>query len=280
MPEVPQQIQDKLAHFELDASSPRSPSGPQFPESMRSSEISNRASYNNHDAAPPQTQSFGAVNPILQNNRSNGREPSGKRPDEVQGVAEQPSFSPFPQIRNRPPNVPPSDGEKEAILENAREAVLHSNDPEMQLTWAQDAIGYVEIAKENEARMSELQNSRSRTPRIEHQLRVDAINVVTFLADQHHPKAEFLRGTWLEFGKLGFRMDKKEAYWCYSRAAQGGYIRAEYRIGMQFENSNDALNAIKHFSLGLAGHDSASNYVCSDTHFGSMKKANDHSGWG
>ncbi|MCJ1382199.1 hypothetical protein MMC17_005311 [Xylographa soralifera] len=260
MPEVPQQIQDNLAHFELDASSPRSPSGPHFPELMHPSQISNRASHNNNDGAPPRTQSSGAGNPKLQNNGSNRREPSGRRLSDPQGVADQPSFSPFPQLRNRPPNVPPSDGEKEAILENAREAVLHSNDPEMQLTWAQDALSYVEIAMGNEARMSELQDSRSRTPRIEHQLRVDAVNVVTFLADQHHPKAEFLRGTWLEFGKLGFRMDKKEAYRCYSRAAQGGYIRAEYRIGMQFENSNDAVNAIKHFSLGLTGHDSASNY--------------------
>ncbi|MCJ1437204.1 hypothetical protein MMC27_006590 [Xylographa pallens] len=260
MPEVPQQIQDNLAHFELDASSPRSPSGPQLPKLMPSSQVSNRASYNNHDAAPPRTQSSGAGNPRTQNNGSHRRESSDQRPIEPQGVVDQPSFSPFPQIRNRPPNVPPSDGEKEAILENAREAVLHSNDPEMQLTWAQDALSFVEIAMGNEARMSELQNSRSRTPRIEHQLRVDAVNVVTFLADQHHPRAEFIRGTWLEFGKLGFRMDKKEAYRCYSRAAQGGYSRAEYRIGMQFENSNDAVNAIKHFSLGLVGRDSASSY--------------------
>ncbi|MCJ1285067.1 hypothetical protein MMC26_004405 [Xylographa opegraphella] len=258
MPEVPQQIQDNLAHFELDASSPQSPSGPHLLESMHSSQIG--ASYSNSDAAPPRTQSSGPARSRFQNNGPSGREPNGQRPHEPQDVVDQPSFSPFPQLRNRPPNVPPSDGEKEAILENAREAVLHSNDPEMQLTWAQDALSYVEIAMGNEARMSELRSSRSRTPRIEHQLRVDAVNIVTFLADQHHPKAEFLRGMWLEFGKLGFRMDKKEAYRCYSRAAQGGYIRAEYRIGMQFENSNDAVNAIKHFSLGLVGHDSASNY--------------------
>ncbi|MCJ1388969.1 hypothetical protein MMC18_001821 [Xylographa bjoerkii] len=260
MPEVPQQIQDNLAHFELDASSPRSPSGPQPADLMPPSQISERASYTNHDAAPPPIQPSGARTSKLKNNGPNPRDTRGQRPSEPASIADQPSFSPFPQIRNRPPNVPPSDGEKEAILENAREAVLHSNDAEMQLTWAQDALSYVEIAMGNEARMSELQSSRSRTPRIEHQLRVDAVNVVTFLADQHHPKAEFLRGTWLEFGKFGFRMDKKEAYRCYLRAAQGGYSRAEYRMGMQFENSNDLVNAIKHFSLGLAGHDSASNY--------------------
>ncbi|MCJ1399340.1 hypothetical protein MMC11_002542 [Xylographa trunciseda] len=260
MPEVPQQIQDNLAHFELDASSPRSPSGPQLPALMHPSQINNRVSYSSHDKAPPPTQPSANGIPKPQNYGPSARDTRGQRPCETLDAGEQPSFSPFPQIRNRPPNVPPSDGEKEAILENAREAVLHSNDPEMQLTWAQDALSYVEIAMGNEARMSELQSSRSRTPRIEHQLRVDAVSIVAFLAEQHHPKAEFLRGTWLEFGKFGMRMDKKEAYRCYSRAAQGGYVRAEYRMGMQFENSNDIVNAIKHFSLGLAGHDSASNY--------------------
>ena len=55
-------------------------------------------------------------------------------------------------------------------------------------------------------------------------------------------------------------MDKKEAFRCYQRAAQKGYVRAEYRMGMQFESSNDPEKAIKHYQLGLEGGDSASNY--------------------
>ena len=110
---------------------------------------------------------------------------------------EEPSFSPFPPLRKRPVNVPPSDEEKEGILEKARVPVLNSNDPEMQLTWAQDALIYVEIALQNEARVSENQAARSQTPHVEHQLRTDAVSIVSFLADQHHPKAEFLKGMWL-----------------------------------------------------------------------------------
>ena len=174
---------------------------------------------------------------------------------------EQPTFSPFPPLRNRPANVPPSDEEKEETLESARIPVLNSNDPEMQLSWAQDTLVYVEVAAQNEARVSEYQEKRARTPHIEHQLRVDAINVVSFLADQHHPKAEFIKGMWLEFGKFNFRIDKKEAFRCYQRAAQKGYARAEYRIGMQFESYNDPEKAIQHYSLGLQAGDSASHYV-------------------
>jgi len=176
-------------------------------------------------------------------------------------VVDQPTFSPFPSLRRRPANVPPSDEEKERILEAARAQVLNSDDPELQLSWAQDTLAYVEIASQNETRVSENQAARPQTPHTEHQLREDAINVVSFLAEQHHPKAEFMKGMWLEFGKFGFRMDKKEAFKCYQRASQRGYARAEYRMGMQFESSNEPIKAIKHYTLGVQAGDTASNYV-------------------
>lgn len=173
---------------------------------------------------------------------------------------ELPNFSPFPTLQSPPPNIPPTDEAKEATLEAAREAVLASNDPEVQLVWAQDALAYVEIAMANEQRVSATQPPRSQTPRIEHALREDAMKVVSFLADQQHPKAEFLRGMWLEFGKFGQRIDKKEAFLCYSRASERGYARAFYRIGTQFESSNDALKAVKYYQRGVDAGDSASCY--------------------
>lgn len=175
-------------------------------------------------------------------------------------AADAPNFSPFPKIINRPQNVPPSDDEKEQTLEAARLPVLNSNDPEMQLAWAQDALSHVDAAQLHELRISETQGARPSTPQIEHQLRVDAMNVVQFLADQHHPKAMFMRGMWLEFGKFGLRADKKEAFRCYSRAAGKGYARAEYRMGMQFEQSNDPIRALQHYKNGADQGDSASNY--------------------
>ncbi len=173
---------------------------------------------------------------------------------------ELPNFSPFPVLHNPPPNIPPTDEQKEATLEAAREAVLASNDPEVQLIWAQDALAYVDIAMANENRVSATQPSRSQTPRIEHALREDAMKVVSFLAEQQHPKAEFLRGMWLEFGKFKQRVDKREAFLCYSRASDRGYARALYRIGMQFESSNDILKAIKYYQRGVDAGDSASCY--------------------
>lgn len=177
-------------------------------------------------------------------------------------TSEIPHLSPFPKLTNPPPNVPPSDEELEATLENARSLVLNSNDPEMQLAWAADALIYVGVCGDNEERNAQIkpQSARPATPRIEHQLKTDAMNIVTFLADQHHPKAEFLRGMWLEWGRYGQREDKKEAFRCYSRAADRGYARAEYRIGMLYESYNDPVKALRHYHRGVEAADAASCY--------------------
>ena len=175
---------------------------------------------------------------------------------------DEPHLSAFPKLNNPPPNVPPSDEELERTLENARQLVLTSNDPEMQLAWAADALVYVGVCADNEERISAAKPTfaRSSTPRVEHQLKVDAMNIVTFLADQHHPKAEFLRGMWLEWGRFGQREDKREAFRCYSRAADRGYARAEYRIGMLYESYNDPIKALRHYHRGVDAGDAASCY--------------------
>lgn len=173
---------------------------------------------------------------------------------------EEPHFSPFPRLINPGQNVPPNFEEKELAVEQSRVDVLSSNDPELQLTWAYDALNHVEISLAHLARTSP-EGIRPDTPELEHQIKTDAINVVSFMAQQHHPRAEFMKGNWLEFGKFGFRVDKKEAFKCYSRSAERGYARSEYRMGMQFENSGEPMKAIKHYTQGAAMGDSASNYV-------------------
>jgi TPR repeat protein len=254
-PEVPENIQNNLANLELaDTSTGRAsaqshnqnpstlptqqPTSP--PKEQQRQPTQNRTSYTsyhyNRDQAPKlELPKFGDT------------------PD-------MPNFSPFPPI-NAKPNVPPSDEEKEQILENARIPVLNSNDPEMQLAWAQDVLAYVATSQLYEERLAQTQARRPSTPQIEHQLRVDAMNIVNFLAEQHHPKAEFMKGMWLEFGNFAVRQDKREAFRSYARAAEGGYHRAEYRMGMQFEQNGDPVKALIHYQRGAEAGDAASNYV-------------------
>lgn len=245
MPEIPESMQDNIAHLERQAPPTASLHNPHFPE--RASSYAMTPSATDAPSIEAQSQDF------LDYYASS---------DSYELAPSASDISPFPVLRNPPPNVPPTDEDREANLERARLAVLSSNDPEMQLAWAQDALAYVEIAMQNEARLSLIQPPRPQTPVVELQLKSDAMNIVNFLADQYHPKAEFIRGTWLEFGKFGYRMDKKEAFLCYSRASEKGYPRAEYRMGMQFENSNEPEKAIKYYEKGVALGDSASYYVC------------------
>lgn len=172
---------------------------------------------------------------------------------------EEPTNSPFPRVKGD--NIPPTDKEKEEILYNAREHVLHSTNVNMQLTWARDSLNYVETAADVRARdKADTYGARPATPLVEHELRIDAMNIVRYLADQSHPEAIFMRAKWEEFGKFGERQDKKNAFREYSRAAQQGWGRAEYRMGMLFETSSDFDKAIFHYQNGEMLGDSAAKY--------------------
>jgi len=254
-PEVPEKIQDNIAHLELEAAPVNRLSGLQSPSPIDGKLGVLPASFQSRNSS-----NYSVLSVTVQGQGHQIPFQAFDQKIQYTDVLDQPTFSPFPPLRKRPANVPPSDEEKEGILESARRPVLTSDDPEMQLSWAQDTLAWVEIASQNEAKISENQAARAQTPHIEYQLRIDAVSVVSFLADQHHPKATFMKGMWLEFGKFGFRLDKQEAFRCFQRAAQRGYARAEYRMGMQFEQYSEPDKAIKHYRLGVDAGDSASNY--------------------
>lgn len=183
--------------------------------------------------------------------------PYQAKPTTMSRSSDAPSFSPFPKVKGD--NIPPSDEEKEEILWNAREHVLHSNNVSMQLSWARDTLAWVEIVQD--AAVRELSGQpRPATPKVEHSLKMDAVNIIEYLSSQDHPEALFMKSKWLEFGKFGVRQDKKEAFSGYKRAAALGFPRAEYRMGMLFESSNDYSSAIEHYYSGLRQKDSAASY--------------------
>ncbi|KAF2459371.1 hypothetical protein BDY21DRAFT_384618 [Lineolata rhizophorae] len=266
MADMPENMQEGVARLELEADTgrrdtipPQTPAKDNTYSSQRQNSFSQAPQNNPYENPPPQHLSNASR--YSSYGSSTADTPAQSRTyQQIAQAPDFPHFSPFPKLAHRGPNVPESDDEREAVLENARTPVLNSNDPEMQLAWAQDALTYVDAAMLYEQRISETQPPRPGTPQVEHQLRVDAMNIVQFLADQHHPKAEFMRGMWLEFGKFGLRIDKREAFRCYSRAADKGYARAEYRIGMQYEQSNDPVKALQHYKRGSDAGDSASNY--------------------
>lgn len=172
---------------------------------------------------------------------------------------EAPGDSPFPRVKGE--NIPPTDKEKEEILYNARTHVLHSNNVNMQLTWARDSLNYVDTAADVRAKESlSSYGARPQTPVVEHELKLDAMSIVKFLVEQGHPEAIFMKAKWDEFGKFGERQDKKAAFMGYRQAAEQGWARAEYRMGMLYEHSNDVDKAIQHYYNGEQLGDSAAMY--------------------
>ncbi|EEU40993.1 uncharacterized protein NECHADRAFT_99311 [Fusarium vanettenii 77-13-4] len=151
-------------------------------------------------------------------------------------------------------NIPPSDDEKEAILENARKHILHSNDREMQLVWARDVLVWAMTAEKVRCREPEPQPMAD----TERQLRTSALDIMEFLAQQDHPEALYHEGKWLELGQFGRAVDIEQALDRYRRAADGGSGRAHYRLGKLYQREwDDWETALKHYEKGEGMGDTA-----------------------
>ncbi|KAL2751908.1 hypothetical protein ACRALDRAFT_1053245 [Sodiomyces alcalophilus JCM 7366] len=256
-PQVPQNMQDDLQRMELEARENTSRPAANDPTSPTTAAHNDQLNGQSPPSAIVTDTSKGGNNA----GQVGSAAPLYTQPKAssatMTSASDTPSFSPFPKVKGD--NIPPSDEEKEEILWNAREHVLHSNNVAMQLAWARDTLAWIDIVQEAASRNPD-GPPRPHTPHIEHTLRVDAVNIVDYLASQEHPEALFIKAKWHEFGKFGVRQDKKEAYAGYKRAAGLGYGRAEYRMGMLFESSNDFGKAIEHYYAGLRCKDSAAAY--------------------
>ncbi|RFU78986.1 chitin synthase activator [Trichoderma arundinaceum] len=252
-PQVPQNMQEDLQRMELEAREiePRSHDSGIYNRSREPSlstytgQTPDKSYTTAPTAAEPDSRAYGQIH--------GGRT---RLPDTMDDDA--PSFSPFPKVVGD--NVPPADEEKEKILWKARNHVLHSQNVNMQITWARDVLNWAEISTDAANREAAEGGNRPPTPRKEHELRNDAINIVRYLAEQEHPDALYLRAKWLEFGKFGERVDKREAYTGYKKASDLGNTRSVYRMGMLFEQSNDMSKAKEYYYKGLSLKDSAALY--------------------
>ena len=267
MPEVPQNMQEDLQRMELEAREVDSRGrNPTATGAAPSAQITRHPAGDEFTKYVQMRAAIGAAQE-REDLLTVVRFPSSFKPfvahaDAVSTAMDAPSFSPFPNVKGE--NIPPSDEEKGEILWSAREHVLNSNNVPMQISWARDTLMWVEISAERQERDLKRDGSKNRdrpqTPKLEHELRLDAINIIEYLAQQGHPEATFMKAKWQEFGKFGQRENKKDAYLGYKRAADAGYGRAEYRMGMLYENSNDTEKALLHYNQGVQCQDSASYY--------------------
>lgn len=144
-------------------------------------------------------------------------------------------------------NIPRSDDEQGAVLENAREHVLHSKNISMQISWARDVLTWAMTAEK--VRRRELDTQA--VPDTEQQLRTDALNIFEHLAQQGHPEALYYEGKWLELGQFGRAVDIEQALDKYRQAADAGSTRSHYRLGKLYQQKwDDWETALKHYEKG------------------------------
>ncbi|KAF2806251.1 HCP-like protein [Mytilinidion resinicola] len=169
--------------------------------------------------------------------------------------------SSFPKLSDpAPSNVPPTDEEKGRYIERAREPVLNSDDADTQLAWASDALSWLAVCYALERAVCDTKDPSFKSSVEGSELEVDAKNIIGFLVEQGHPRANFEKGKWLEFGQFGHRIDKRSAFRLYRDALSGGYMRAAYRMGMMYETSNDSTKAIEYYEKGSKEDDAACCY--------------------
>ncbi|KAL1887953.1 hypothetical protein Cpir12675_006358 [Ceratocystis pirilliformis] len=238
MPEVPQNMQNDLQRMELEAGGISAPTSPP---------ISGNGAKTPYQSMTSPGILSPAKQPVLEPSNSSS------------ALNDMPNFSPFPKVKGD--NLPIGDDEMESTLWNQKDSVLNSQDVQRQIDWSKNVLTWADMSSES-AKREPLDPIRSSTPRIEHELRIASVNIINYLADQGHPEALFIRSKWLEFGKFGMRLDKREAFNGYRSSAELGFIRSEYRMGMFYETSPsaDMAKAIEHYQRGLGGGDSASTY--------------------
>ncbi|KAL6352965.1 hypothetical protein LRP88_13442 [Fusarium phalaenopsidis] len=184
-------------------------------------------------------------------------EPS-RKPSIDADEPERPKAPPPPPVVGIPnvtdEKIPPSDDEKEAILENAREHVLYSDNVSMQISWARDVLAWAMTAEKVRRRELDTQT----VPDTEQQLRTDALNIFKYLAQQGHPEALYHEGKWLELGQFGCAVDIDQAVDRYRRAADGGSARSHYRLGKLHQREwDDWDTSLKHYEKGEGLGDAA-----------------------
>jgi len=163
--------------------------------------------------------------------------------------------STLPTIQHPPHALPPDFDAILARLHADRDSVAPQS-PDHRLQWASQALDYVEVVTAHATRAYP-----SYSPASSHaSLQAEATAIVEHFVKQGTPRALYCKATWFEFGKFGHTQDRKAAFQLYKSAAQNGFPRAEYRLGVQYEKADDMRRAIQIYKRAAAKNDCAANY--------------------
>ncbi|KAK9332384.1 hypothetical protein V1520DRAFT_335384 [Lipomyces starkeyi] len=154
----------------------------------------------------------------------------------------------FPNIEDLPLTIPASLQMRVHHLRVEMDRVLACADQDQQLDWALSVVALGMTSKQLLARDDQLMLSM-------------AHNVVLHLKQFNIPKLLYYLGLWCENGKMDMDNDPLHAYGYYQRAAEGGYTRAWYRMGIIHETQKNYAYAVDAFKQGIEKNDAGCCYA-------------------
>jgi TPR repeat protein len=159
----------------------------------------------------------------------------------------------FPKVVNPHAYLPPLEQDVEANLESRLHCVQNSNDPNLQLDWAEEVFQFIgSDAERRNLSMKKQVASPTKSPTPVDNLHVEAKKIVEVLAHKGYPKAMFLKARWIETDPQNILRD-------FLNALARGYSRAAYYVGTSYEpEKKNHKTAIGYYKQGCEAGDSAS----------------------
>ncbi|KAJ8100497.1 hypothetical protein POJ06DRAFT_105635 [Lipomyces tetrasporus] len=154
----------------------------------------------------------------------------------------------FPNIEDAPHTIPPSFQMRVRQLRAKMDRVLVCEDQSQQLDWALSVVDLRKTCENLFDRDNQLMIST-------------ADNVILHLKQFDVPKLLYYLGMWSEKGEMDMEQDPYRAYGFYERAAEGGYTRAWYRMGIIHETQKNYNYAVDAFKQGIEENDAGCCYA-------------------
>ncbi|KAH7131289.1 hypothetical protein EDB81DRAFT_728454 [Dactylonectria macrodidyma] len=163
-------------------------------------------------------------------------------------------FNTFP--RGDDENIPMSDFQREELLVKNRDHIVRSGDVSECLQWARDVVMWAEVADT----VRGIENNAQGPRESELQLKVDALDIISSQSDEGHPEALYLRGWCLEYGQLGYTMNKADAINSYRQASESGHGRSHFQMGWLLGEAGQWDLALESYQNALTLGDSAAKF--------------------
>ncbi|CAM1505022.1 Fc.00g106590.m01.CDS01 [Cosmosporella sp. VM-42] len=176
-----------------------------------------------------------------------------KESSETEQFTTTPSKPAFPIVKGD--NIPPTDEERWKVLVRASKEITPSTPGKKEMAWARDTLEALRLNMDAKKREPDVESHVD--PKVESELKKVAMDIINDM-DPSEAQAVYLKAKAIEYEMAEPQGGDKLSN--YSRAAQRGYRRAEYRIGKHHEDLGHTRLAVDAYTRGVRIGDSAALY--------------------